>query len=82
MPGEKLPDSSEVLLDIIKKYDKSLGREELEEKYLKLMNHHSLNNLGIKIWNHESFENSLNQLFYENKIKVLKFPWKSKCSVK
>lgn len=81
MPGEKLPSASDVLFRIIKTHDKFFTEETLEEAFLEKMNEISRREIGLNIWSHDSFVDAKNGLFYERKIRVMKFFWKGRFSV-
>ena len=82
IPGDELPSLSDYILRLVKRKNRYYTRQSLEEKALSEINEYSHKFIGVNIWWYEEFEECINQLLYENKIKIEKHLWKDRIALK
>lgn len=82
IPGDELPSLSDYILRFVKRKNRYYTRQSLEEKALSEINKYSRKFTGVNIWWYEEFEECINQLLSENKIKIEGHLWKDRIAIK
>ena len=78
IPADELMDFSGYIYRRIKNAGRYYTKKSLEEICLRELNAYVRAFTGINIWTHSDFEQALEGLLFENKIQILKFPWRGR----
>ena len=78
IPADELMDFSGYIYRRIKNAGCYYTKKSLEEICLRELNAYVRAFTGINIWTHSDFEQALEGLLFENKIQILKFPWRGR----